>query len=134
MVLGAAGAALLMKWRFGRHVAFARQRSAYVLIVQLAFESVDDKSKFIALWSELADYCRESEPNTLSYELAESDESNGKSVLIYERYVCKSDLRSVHDTSPLKVALDGKLAAAGVKITEAKFSTFIESNVGYMVH
>ena len=54
--------------------------------------------RFIEKWAPLARYCKENEPNTITYELSEST-SDAEAIVIYERYPLRRHLTDVHNHS-----------------------------------
>ncbi len=99
----------------------------FVLAINLTFETPADAQTFIDAWAPLAKYCKEHEPNTLTYE-ASIDDASGTEVLIYERYVAKTDL-TVHQKSAPFLAFREHEAQKLVKTKSGK--SFYETNVGY---
>jgi quinol monooxygenase YgiN len=94
-VLVGAGAAIAagIAYYFGLHPAAPKEhKKVFVLAVRMKL----DKSKgglqaFKEAFTSLAQYCKNSEPNTLSYELCAGEEDENE-ILIYERYIQKEDL------------------------------------------
>ena len=57
----------------------------FELLIRATFSTPDDLKVFKQHWRKLADHCKAHEPETLSYELLESDKISNE-ILIYERY------------------------------------------------
>ena len=70
-------------------------QKVHVLVVAGKFKSKDDRDKWVKCWSPLAKRVRENEPNCLSYELSYVNGDDTK-IMIFERYVNKSDLDGIH--------------------------------------
>ncbi len=63
----------------------ADAKNAFLLMIHLEFNSIDQRDAWIALFKPLAAYCLENEPGTLGYDVAIAD-NNPLKVLVYERY------------------------------------------------
>ncbi|GBF91913.1 hypothetical protein Rsub_04637 [Raphidocelis subcapitata] len=108
--------------------ASRRHQKVFVLSVTLAFPSEAELEAFLTVWRPLAEYVKRNEPRTLSFELCHADNDPLK-IMVYERYVSKSDYTEVHRSSgPMRAF---KEATAGMKFTVTGQS-FYESNIGYM--
>lgn len=81
-----------------QQVVRAIHKGAFVLVITLKLQPGKVKD-FLDAWADLAKYCRDNEPRTLTYEAAVSDKDDD-TVLIYERYVNKKDLTEVRSKSP----------------------------------
>mmetsp|Transcript_40536 Transcript_40536/g.49164 ORF Transcript_40536/g.49164 Transcript_40536/m.49164 type:complete len:162 (+) Transcript_40536:161-646(+) len=129
----ASGIALLSIYHYLRKAPtpVTVHKGVHVLLVELSFESQQQRDKWAAAWSALATrvYCNE--PNCLSYELCVHCDDPTK-VIIYERYVSREDLDGPHQVS----IRDHKAlpsSDSGVSPTSVKFTNFTESNIGYMI-
>ena len=137
LIAGAAAAlTAAAAWYFSLHPKKpSSQKKVFVLAVRLTLNpEKGGLQAFLAAWQPLAKFCLENEPNTLSYELAYGEEDPNE-IIIYERYVTKSDLVDVHHKGAAFLAFgkrigpDGPLAGLVLNKTKA---TYFESNVGYM--
>ena len=81
----------------------------YTLIVTITLKSEEAVDGFLAPFGELAEYVKASEPNTLTYEAYRS-KNHPAEVVIFERYLARSDLVDVHMKS---AAYQGFLAKVG---------------------
>ena len=109
-------------------------KKVFVLTVLLKLDpsKPDGVKQFFEKWRVLADYCKQNEPHTLSYEALQSRE-NPHTILIHERYVTESDLTVVHHSSqPFKDF--GKWLAESGLVLEKTRATYDETNVGFMEH
>lgn len=125
-----AGAVLLLQKLLRR-----KAERCTVLAVTLKFASIKDRETFKRLWKPLAEYCQAQEPETLSYKFSEGAEdaacfAAATTCFIYERYPTVRDLKEVHDSSPLKLALGDALAKAGCQV-EASLAMYTETDLGY---
>jgi len=100
-------------------------KNAFVLLVNLEFESGFDKTRFERMFQMMAEYVKTNEPLTLSYELAEDDK-----VIIIERYSEKSAYLEVHKTS--KDFLEFRNQFDTFNNLKISGRSYIESNLGYM--
>jgi len=75
-----------------------RGEKAFVLAVQLEFESHNDAESIFAKWHEATDYCFLKEPFLYHYEASQSDQ-NPLLYMIMERYRSKDDYLNIHKTS-----------------------------------
>ncbi len=71
---------------------------AFYLGVVIIFPDLNQKQQFINIFTPLANYVKEKELGTLSYELLESDK-DPKRILISERYQSREYYLTVHKTS-----------------------------------
>lgn len=103
-------------------------KKAFVLLVHLEFASAADAQTWIEAFRPLAEHCKAHEPNTLMYEAA-VDDSEGKKVVIMERYTCKEDLTEVHQKSAPFIAFKDHEVQ---KLVVAKSGqSYYEQNVGF---
>jgi quinol monooxygenase YgiN len=93
----AGAAATAAAFYFAQKAPTPAPRKVHVLLVKLTLRE-GGLELFKKLWAPLADWCRDHEPNTLSYELMFSTEKP-EEVLIHERYVDITDLTTIHHTS-----------------------------------
>jgi quinol monooxygenase YgiN len=68
---------------------------AFILAIQIKFKSIEKKNEFKALFKPLAEYVTKNEPNTLAYELFDSDKEE-TTIFLLERYRTKNDYLEVH--------------------------------------
>jgi len=104
-------------------------KNVFVLLVTLTFESEAEKNKFKLMFGPMAQYVRNNEPATLSYELADDDKDPAQ-VIIIERYSNKSSYLDVHKTS--KEFLEFRNQFAGFQNLKISGRSYIESNIGYV--
>jgi Antibiotic biosynthesis monooxygenase len=62
-----------------------RLGQAFVLVIEITFNTSEDLNKFLDLWRQLADYVARNEPATLAYEAAKAD-TKPNTLLIFERW------------------------------------------------
>ncbi|EGD72268.1 hypothetical protein PTSG_00289 [Salpingoeca rosetta] len=103
---------------------------AFVFIVRLKFKP-GAVTAFVERWAALASHCRQSEENTLTYELC-YDLADEDTVMIYERYCSKADLTNIHNKSAPFARLNRWLASANI-VLEREVLEYQESNIGYIV-
>ena len=104
-------------------------RPAWALGVTLTFQNESEKALFITQFRKLAAYVAKSEPDTLSYELMESDKINTQ-VFILERYVDRNKAYlSVHRTS--QPFLEFKSFISSLTIVVDGHS-YYESGIGFI--
>jgi quinol monooxygenase YgiN len=103
-------------------------KSAFVLLVAIDFASEGDKDSFKKLFKNIAQYVAEYEFSTLSYELAESDKSSTR-VIIIERYKDKDAYTNIHRSSEPFKKFRSILQGYDVKIDG---HSYIESNIGFI--
>ena len=104
--------------------------ASFILIVHVTFSSKKVKEDFKVLYAEEAEFCRKSEANTLSYELALSDRDELAGVII-ERFRSKDDYLSHKESSVFKRYREKlkKLEESGdVKLNG---QSYYQSNLGY---
>lgn len=101
---------------------------AFLLLVTLDFETVDDKQTFIDLFISMAEYVKQYESTTLSYEAAENDK-NSKQIMIIERYIDKNSYLNIHKKSKEFIEFRQQLSTLNVKISG---NSYVESNIGFM--
>lgn len=132
-MLAAAGlAGAVIGWIMARrHEGSMVPRRVFVLAIRLKFKP-GMRSKFLAKWASLAEYCCRAEPRTLSYEACEHRD-DPDALLIYERYVEERDLGEVHQQSPLFKAFRAD-SEVGDMIESRSSDVYFETNVGYMQH
>ena len=103
-------------------------KNAFILHVNLEFDSVEDKLRFKQLFIPMAQYVRTKEPTTLSYIVADSDK-DPKKVIIVERYIDKSAYTDIHRTSNEFLAFREQFQT----FTNLKINgeSYIETDVGF---
>ena len=114
--------------------AEAPPRSVFVLLVQMKLNAaMGGAAALKAAWAALAEDVRKSEPNCLSYELCE-DVDDPNSIIIYERYLHRSDLEGAHNSGAVFKAFGKRLGEGDLKglVVSKSKSFFVESNVGFM--
>ena len=100
-------------------------------ILSVTFKDDETKSKFLELYRVEAEYVRDYEMNTLSYEFAESDKDPLRGILI-ERFISKDDYLR-HKQSPTFVSFRQKLQRLqDERLVTLKGGSFIESNIGFV--
>merc|ERR1719456_15459 len=110
----------------------ASHPKVHVLLVQLGFNSKEDREKFGENFRAGAANVYAREPNCLSYEMCTANEDE-KSAIIYERYVTKADLDGPHqETLKANRAADKAAGVTGVKPASASLTHFTETNAGHM--
>jgi quinol monooxygenase YgiN len=101
---------------------------AYVLVVKLKLKA-GSRQQFIDIFRPLAAFCEQKEPYTITYSLSTS-EKDPDTIMIYERYRNKDDLKITHDGSKEKAAFGELLAKSGL-IVEKSLEEYMETGVGY---
>lgn len=129
-VLGAAVLGGALGYFISQRAARPRvsHQAVHVLLCEFGFASKADRDSFSASWAPLARRVHRDEPNCLSYEMC-NDNSDDTKVIIYERYVSKSDLDGAHQES---LAEHKKTAVMGAAPLTKKFTHFTETNIGHM--
>ena len=96
-------------------------RGAFVLAVSLTIKP-GTLGLFKERWGVLAKHCGSSaEPNCLSYELCVKEGTNDTELLIYERYVGRSDLEGTHNASaPFKAFGKWLNEESGIVVAKSK--------------
>jgi len=110
------------------------KKRVYVLLVQMKLNpAMGGLETFKKAWKPLADDVRSKESNCLSYELCENEE-DPNSIIIYERYIAKSDLTEKHNDGVIFKAFGKRLGEQDLKglVIEKSKSFYYETNVGYM--
>jgi quinol monooxygenase YgiN len=118
-------------WELGNCKSTLESREkegVFVLAVTMRFKTTSDYEKFVAIWTPVADHCRNYEPGTLSYEMMQSDKDPNQ-IMILERYATKDDYLEVHKKSAPFLTFRPQLAALEPEIAG---QSYIESNVGYI--
>ena len=109
--------------------------NVYVLCVKLTLRP-GGLDTFKEAWRKLANYCRDFEPNTLSYELlvSEHNEPNGpREVMVFERYITPKDLTDIHHKSEAFLNFNKFLATECPNLVISKErATYWEQNIGFM--
>ena len=110
------------------------KKRVYVLMVSMKLNpAMGGLETFKKAWKPLADDVRSKEPNCLSYELCENEE-DPNSIIIYERYIAKTDLTGKHNEGVVFKAFGKRLGEQDLKglVLEKSKSFYYETNVGYM--
>eukprot|EP00304_Pavlova_gyrans_P013707 CAMPEP_0206045788 /NCGR_PEP_ID=MMETSP1466-20131121/16855_1 /ASSEMBLY_ACC=CAM_ASM_001126 /TAXON_ID=44452 /ORGANISM="Pavlova gyrans, Strain CCMP608" /LENGTH=124 /DNA_ID=CAMNT_0053420741 /DNA_START=27 /DNA_END=401 /DNA_ORIENTATION=+ len=94
----------------GRSASSGRGVNPFMLIVRLSFKTEAGVSQFLNDFSPMAAAVRDSEPNTLSYEVSQS-EKNPLELVIVERYRTKADFVDVHRSMKHFIKFRPKLQA-----------------------
>jgi quinol monooxygenase YgiN len=102
---------------------------AFTLAVTVNFKELDDVELFIDMFRDMAQYCRDHEPDTLSYDMFRSDK-DPKQVLIFERYRARESYMHHRESAVFK-NFRPKFAALGAEIGGM---SYVQSNIGYMQH
>ena len=106
-------------------------KGVFVLMIRLKVKQGKTK-EWLDHWKILADYCKQHEPNTVSYEASISDkEGEDNVILIYERYLAKKDLTDIHQKSAPFLEFQAKMKELDL-IESKEGSSYYETNVGYM--
>ncbi|GKY92976.1 hypothetical protein MPSEU_000266200 [Mayamaea pseudoterrestris] len=105
----------------------------FTLLVTLTFDSIESKNDFMTALRPLAAYVQASEPNTLAYQLLESD-SNPLQVTMLERYVNKqADYLEKHKSSREFQEFRAKLTAMQAnKLVTVTGQSYLDSSIGYI--
>eukprot|EP01134_Creolimax_fragrantissima_P007248 CFRG7248T1 len=74
------------------------ESSVVTLTVEIKFKTLEQKETMLNEFAVLAKYVEDSEPNTLTYKLLQSDKDD-LYVNIWERYVAMTDKEDIHDVS-----------------------------------
>ncbi len=105
--------------------------SAFYLGVAVIFPTVQEKESFKTLFRPMAQFVKDHEPGTLSYELLESDKEPER-ILILERYVNKDYYLNVHRTSKEFLSFRAefqKMIEKGVKVDG---HSYLEPGIGFV--
>eukprot|EP00930_Biecheleria_cincta_P069953 TRINITY_DN57626_c0_g1_i1.p1 TRINITY_DN57626_c0_g1~~TRINITY_DN57626_c0_g1_i1.p1 ORF type:complete len:120 (-),score=21.45 TRINITY_DN57626_c0_g1_i1:194-553(-) len=105
-------------------------KGAFVLLLTMQFEEEDHIKQFVKFFEPLAEYCKEHEPNTLSYEISLSDKDPLRLMLL-ERYRCKEDMIEVHQKSEPFALFKKQITEAGLK-RKTEGHSYYETKAGYM--
>lgn len=103
---------------------------AWLLLINVDFESVEDRDAFISYFQPVAVHCALHEPRTLGYELSIDDKDPTK-IFIFERYVTKYDWEVTHRDGKAFKALQAWMANSGLNATKSGRS-YIEGSIGFM--
>eukprot|EP00976_Prorocentrum_cordatum_P041597 843904-Prorocentrum_minimum.AAC.2 len=103
------------------------EAQAFTLAVTVNFKEEEHTAKFKEIFPEMAQYCYDHEPDTLSYDMFESDK-DPKQILIFERYRVK-DSYLHHRESAVFKNFRPQFAALGADISGM---SYVQSNLGYM--
>ena len=102
----------------------------FFLGIQIKFKSIACKEDFKALFSPFAAWVKNSEPNTLSYELSESDKDDCI-IFLTERYKTKDDYLKVHRVSPQFLEFKEKMMRISENF-EMTGHSYVEAGYGYV--
>lgn len=105
--------------------------NAFYLGVKIIFPNEDDKMTFETEFGQLALYIRRYEPNTISYELLQSDK-DPLQVYILERYKTKIDYLEVHKKSEPFLAFREKFQKMIENGAKVEGDSYIESGIGFL--
>lgn len=100
----------------------------FFLGVTLTFESENDKALFISYFSVVADFVKEHEPTTLSYELYESDKIVTQ-VFILERYIDNRSYLDIHRTSQPFLQFKERISTLKIHVSG---HSYYESGIGFL--
>lgn len=106
--------------------------SAFYLGVKVSFTSEDDKLTFQSDFSKLAEFVRDFEPQTLSYELLQSDK-DPLHIYIMERYKNKKAYLEIHKQSKEFIEFRARFQ----KMIESKSvivdgQSYVETGIGFV--
>ena len=106
---------------------------AFSLLVTLTFDTDQSKQEFMALFAPLAEYVATHEPNTLAYQVLESDQ-NPLQILLLERYADKQrDYLDTHKSSTAFSDFRAKLAVMQeTKQVVLSGQSYVDGSVGYI--
>lgn len=100
-------------------------------VLVVTFKNDQIKSKFLELYRVEAEYVRDHEMNTLSYEYAQSDKDPLQGILI-ERFISKDDYL-VHKQSSIFISFREQLQRfQNEKLVTINGESFIDSNIGFI--
>ena len=100
-------------------------------VLVVTFKNDQIKSKFLELYRVEAEYVRDHEMNTLSYEYAQSDKDPLQGILI-ERFISKDDYL-VHKQSSIFISFREQLQRfQNDKLVTINGESFIDSNIGFI--
>ena len=126
---------LLLWWPIPFYPTSLREAAvpAFSLLVTLTFDSDQSKQDFLLLFAPLADYVAANEPNTLAYQVLESD-NNPLQVLLLERYADKQrDYLATHKSSTEFVEFRAKLATMQeAKQVALSGQSYVDGSLGYI--
>lgn len=105
-------------------------RNTFFLGITIVFNTSADKDEFKTLFTPLAKFVKANEPDTLSYELCESDKDE-KRIFLIERYTTKNAYLEIHRKSEPFLKFRGLFESMKQKYTMEGHS-YIESNIGYV--
>ena len=102
-----------------------------IIGVKISFPTAQDKDTFIADFTPVAEYVRQHEPTTISYELLLSDKDD-LHIYIMERYVNKQAYLEVHKKSSEFLSFREKFQKLINGGTKVDGESYIESNIGFV--
>lgn len=108
----------------------SKHRDAFFLAITIKFNTIEDKQKFIEIFDPYAKYVARVEPETISYELSESDKSPLQ-IFLVERYINKNAYLEIHRKTETFIRFRAKLTELASTMTMDGHS-YIESNIGFM--
>ena len=97
----------------------------------VSFKDDRAKSNFLEIYRVEAEYVRDSEMNTLSYEFAESDKDPMQGILI-ERFISKDDYFIHKQSSPFISFRKQLQQLQDEQLVILNGGSFIESNIGFL--
>ena len=114
-------------WMFMRRLNHSPMKAGFVLRVQLNFRSQEAKETFLIHFESLLDTVKHSEPNTLSFQLMESEKSPLR-LLLFERFTDKEiAYQQVHRSSTAFVKLKSYLHELGQMGVTVEGESYTES-------
>ncbi|VEU44626.1 unnamed protein product [Pseudo-nitzschia multistriata] len=105
---------------------------AFTLLVTARFDNLGHKQEFLEIIRPVAEYIRTGEPQTLAYEVLQSDKDNLE-VVVLERYTDKENAYlTIHKSSPQFLAFRAKLKVMQEKgYVSISGQSFLDSGVGF---
>jgi quinol monooxygenase YgiN len=111
-----------------------QDQSVFVLLVNIKFQDVATKNEFKTIFRPIAAHVSLNEPDTLSYEVADSDQDPA-SIVIIERYKTRQAYADVHRHSEPFIMFKAKMGQLDdVSATKMIVSgaSYYESNLGFI--
>mmetsp|Transcript_26392 Transcript_26392/g.26642 ORF Transcript_26392/g.26642 Transcript_26392/m.26642 type:complete len:163 (+) Transcript_26392:263-751(+) len=108
--------------------------NAFILCINIKFRDIEQKEEFKRIFTPTANYVAKEEYETLSYEIAESDQ-DPLHAFILERYKSKESFTEIHRKG--EIFLEMKKKMAELNFTEdngfhLSGHSFIETNIGFV--
>ena len=131
LVVGITVGFILRSFVFTSQTRTLEYPNVFFLGVTIKFKSVPDKEEFKNLFRPMADFVAKNEPNTLSYEMLESDKDSTQ-VFVLERYKTKHDYLEVHRKSKEFLRFREKLQAMLANGATLDGHSYIENGIGFV--